>query len=170
MTGQNTASASEATITGLKPYITNLKLVGEPTYGKSFAGIVYEGSDYASYGFNKIGDWSLYAMVYRYTDKNGNSPALMKSESYTYTNNYTGNITYGMNPDTQADDDPTDGYALGNPQEPLFAAAISMIDGTKSVKMLSMRSNLMNSRLIHRGSTLKTDNNFYDNRIKKLPL
>jgi len=170
LTGQNTASASEATITGLKPYISKVTLVGEPTYGKSFAGIVYDGSDYTSDGFNKINDWSLYAMVYKYTDKNGSSPAVMKSGSYTYSNNKTYTISYGMLPDIKVEDNQFDGYALGNPNESLFAAAISQIDGTKSAKILSPRSKLLSAKLIHRGSTLKTNNRLYDNRIKKLPL
>ncbi len=170
LTGQNTASASELTVTGLKPYISNVKLVGEPTYGKSFAGIIYNGSDYTSYGFNKINDWSLYAMVYKYADKNGSSPALMKSENYTYSNGNSTTISYGMNPDIKAEDDQLDGYALGNPNETLFAAAINTIDGTKAIKLLPARSSLLNAKMLHRGSTLKINNNLIDNRIKKLPL
>jgi|WetSurMetagenome_2_1015567.scaffolds.fasta_scaffold06584_5 carboxyl-terminal processing protease len=170
LTGQNTASASELTVTGLKPYISNVTLVGEPTYGKSFAGIIYDGSDYTSYGFNKINDWSLYAMVYKYADKNGSSPALMKSENYTYSNGSSANISYGMNPDIKAEDDQLDGYTLGNPNETLFAAAINTIDGTKTIKLLPARSSLLNAKMLHSGSTLKIDNNLIDNRIKKLPL
>lgn len=170
LTGQNTASASELTITGLKPYITNVKLIGEPTYGKSFAGIIYDGSDYASDGFNKLTDWSLYAMVYKYADKNGNSPALMKSENYTYSDGNSANISYGLNPDIKEEDNQLDGYALGNPNETLFAAAINTIDGTKAIKLLQVRSSLLNAKMIHSGSTLMIKNNLIENRIKKLQL
>jgi len=147
LVGSGTASASEATITGLKPYMSSVVLIGDQTYGKSYAGIIYDGSDYGT----AINDWKLYAMVYRYADENGSSPALN-----------------GFTPNYSRSDDQFDGYQLGDKGETLFATALNLIDGkTVTTKTLTRSGITSNAHIFRKGySQNPMQGILYDDRIK----
>jgi len=72
LTSEFTASASEASIIALKPYMT-VKTVGETTAGKFVGGgllsppDIYETSEAPFY--NSIKNWGMYLMFFRYTNK-----------------------------------------------------------------------------------------------------
>ena len=119
MTG-NTASASEATICGLLPYM-DITLVGERTAGKYCGGFIVEGPTFYGWVKDQISkdeynaavknskNWGIYVMVSRYADKDGNTPCMPD----------------GFAPDVTVHDNPLDGYQLGDERETMLAAAIS---------------------------------------------
>jgi len=124
LTGSGTASASELTITGLKPYMT-VTTVGDTTFGKYTASITLKPEDwYDDSGYyGSFANWGLQPIVLRYAN------ALEETD-----------FKNGFAPDIPADDDLFATFPLGDKNDPLFAAAIEDITGTpvitamKSVK------------------------------------
>jgi C-terminal processing protease CtpA/Prc len=111
------ASASEATMIGLKPYMDVIQ-IGEATRGKYFGGILLSPMVYNK-GTNKwivdkeIENWMIYLMVYRYADRTGNT-----------------SFSGGLVPDYRVKED----YEhllppLGDERDPLFGKAIEQITG-----------------------------------------
>ena len=110
LTTGNTASASEATIIGLRPYM-DVVLAGEATHGKYYGGYVlsvddyYEGSSgYSKAKYKDISNWGVYAMTYRYANKDnypdfsgGLSPdgALLAEEDYMALKPF-GDVSYPL--------------------------------------------------------------------------
>ncbi len=74
LTGKNTASASEATIVGLKPYM-QVTQIGDTTSGKFCGGFLLSPEDL--YGeknksyYSGFSNWGMYIMIYRYANING---------------------------------------------------------------------------------------------------
>ena len=120
LTLKHSASASEATIIGLKPYMDVIQ-IGDTTHGKYYGGgliqpMVYDGSN----GWivdKQIENWLLYLMVYRYADKNGDV-----------------SFSGGLVPDIDAEEDYFPLYPLGDERDPLFGKALEMITGESSVR------------------------------------
>ena len=120
MTG-GSASASEAIVCGLKPFI-DLEIVGEQSYGKYCTGVVIEAANwYETYkkslssqtvknGKKYAANWGIYVMIGRYADKNGETPCM----------------PYGFTPDYPVEDNPMDGYQLGDPDETMLKAALTL--------------------------------------------
>lgn len=104
-----TASASEGLIVGLKPYM-DVELVGQRTYGKYCAGILLAPDQFYSsrYDYSLIQDWGMYVMISKFADCNGNNAS----------------IPDGIPVDVQADDNPFDGYQLGDENETMLRAAL----------------------------------------------
>ena len=123
MTGSS-ASASEALVCCLRPYM-NVILIGEQTSGKYCAGFMMEAKDWyddvkESLGAEEydtalpyVDNWGMYVMYARYADCNG----------------VTLSMPDGIAPDVVAEDDPLDGFPLGNPQESMLSVALRLIDG-----------------------------------------
>ncbi|HET8885064.1 MAG TPA: S41 family peptidase [Salinimicrobium sp.] len=112
LTTISTASASELIINGLNPYIDVVQ-IGTATTGKFQASItLYDSPDYGRVGANP---GHTYAM----------QPLVLK------TINSVGNTDYinGLDPNILLPEDFSNLGELGNPQEPLFAAAINHILG-----------------------------------------
>ena len=121
---RSSASASESLIGGLSPYM-DVILIGEKTAGKYCAGYLIDASAwYASVRKNLgeseygkalpyVDNWGIYVMYSRYADCNG----------------VTRSMPDGIAPDVEAEDRPQDGFALGDPQEPMLAAALGLIEG-----------------------------------------
>jgi len=119
--GSGSASASEALLTGLMPYM-DITLIGKQSYGKYCSGIIYSTEDfytdikdrisYSEYqtALKYTDDWGIYLMIGRFADKNGNTPCMPN----------------GFSPDVEADDNPLDGYQIGNPQETLLKTALGL--------------------------------------------
>ena len=115
------ASASEALVCGLRPFI-DLEIVGEQSYGKYCSGVVIEGANwYDTYksslsssdvknGKKYAANWGIYVMIGRYADKNGETPCMPD----------------GFTPDHYVEDNPMDGHQLGDPNETMLKAALTL--------------------------------------------
>lgn len=113
LTTSNTASASEATISGLMPYM-DVVLVGGATHGK-YCGAALIVPDESAYG--SITNWLLTLVVYKFVNVEG------------FTE-----FKYGIPADHEVDDSGLlAGIPLGSTDDPLIAKALSLIsgDGTK---------------------------------------
>lgn len=120
MTG-GTASASEATICGLSPYMDVVK-IGTRSYGKFCGGYIFEASSWYDQmksmltvsdwenGMKYSENWGIYVMSSRYADCNGNTPCMPN----------------GFAPDYELEDNPLDGRAIGDPQETLLHQALTL--------------------------------------------
>jgi len=120
LTTASTASASEALICCLNPYVSS-EIIGEKTSGKFCSGIIYPSDDwYDDYkdqidqnvylkGKQYSKTWGIYVMIGRYADKNGQTMSMPD----------------GINPTIAGQDNPLDGYALGNPNETLLSVALA---------------------------------------------
>jgi len=108
------ASASEATIIALEPYM-DVVILGDTTSGKFVGGSlfspedIYENADY----YRSIKDWGMYLMLFRYTNKN---------ETYYVS---------GLPPDVRIDEDYFDLKQFGDPTDPLLGKALERITGVK---------------------------------------
>ena len=115
------ASASEALVCGLKPFM-DLDIVGQQSYGKYCSGYIIEAASwYDNYkdvieakevknGKKYAANWGIYVMVGRYADKNGETPCM----------------PYGFTPDYTSEDNPLDGYQLGDPNETMLKTALTL--------------------------------------------
>jgi len=123
LTGYGTASASELTITGLKPYM-NLTTVGETTYGKYTASITMKPEYfYSSESYWKeIDNWAIQPIVLRYANSQGVT-----------------DFKDGFLPDIEVADELFNAIPLGQKEEPLLKAAIEDITGTPVVAMKSAK-------------------------------
>ena len=120
MTG-GSASASEAIICGLKPFM-DITIVGQQSYGKYCSGIIIEGANwYETYknnlsvrehknGVKYAANWGIYVMIGRYADRDG----------------ITGCMPNGFAPDVEVADAPLDGYQLGDPNETMLKVALTL--------------------------------------------
>lgn len=105
----NTASASEALLGGLMPYV-EVRTVGTQSYGKYCTGFILGGEDW--YGRNcpdEISNWGIYVMVSIYENSAGETPCMPD----------------GIQPDVEMADDQIPSYALGDVDEPLLRAALT---------------------------------------------
>lgn len=124
LTSGSSASASEALICELKPYM-DVILIGQKTYGKFCAGVLLDAKEWYDDVKNELGkgeyekalpyvdNWGLYVMYSRYADCNGETLSMPD----------------GIDPDVEVDDDPEDGFDLGDPRETMLAAALDLIAG-----------------------------------------
>lgn len=120
LTGSNTASASEATVCGLSPYVP-ITLIGAQSHGKYCSGVVTDAESFFKHNESKLSpeeyqkalkdthNWGLYVMLSRYSDANG----------------VTRCMPNGLKPDIEAKDNPIDGYQLGDPEESLLKIALT---------------------------------------------
>ena len=134
----NSASASEAIICGLKPYM-DVTLIGQQTYGKFTGGIflpattwfdtVTDSSIKVEEGKAAIPTWGMYVIISRYADCNG----------------VTLSMPDGIKPDYEMRDAPANPTPLGDPSEQMLSATLSIATGgtapasVKSVSALGAR-------------------------------
>lgn len=122
--GPGSASASELTITGLKPYMNSVTTVGETTHGKYTASItlkpeeIYDSKNY----YEEIDNWAIQPIVIQYANSVGVT-----------------DFKAGFVPDIEVEDDLFAGIPLGTKEEPLFKAAIENITGTEVIAMKSAK-------------------------------
>ena len=121
---ESSASASESLVCCLRPYM-DVILVGGRTSGKYCAGYLMQAKDWYDSVKKSLGDseyeralpyvdnWGIYVMYSRYADCNG----------------VTLSMPDGIAPDVEAEDDPLDGFALGDPEETMLAVALRLIEG-----------------------------------------
>ena len=120
----SSASASESLVCCLRPYM-DVILIGEQTSGKYCAGYlmtavnwydsVKKGLEEGEYekALPYVDNWGIYVMYSRYADCNG----------------ITLSMPDGIAPDFEAEDDPLDGFALGDPEETMLAFALRLMEG-----------------------------------------
>ena len=115
LTTGSTASASEATISGLMPYM-DVVTVGSNTYGKYCGAALLYPTDNKGNKDPEIGNWLLSLVVYKFVN----------TEGYT-------EFKDGIPADYTAEDSGLlQGIQLGDSQDPLVAQALAVISGTKS--------------------------------------
>ena len=120
----SSASASESLVCCLRPYM-DVILIGGQTSGKYCAGAMIdangwyddikgslEAGEYDE-ALRYVDNWGIYVMYARYADCNG----------------VTISMPDGIAPDVEADDDPLDGFDLGNPRETMLSVALGLIEG-----------------------------------------
>jgi C-terminal processing protease CtpA/Prc len=115
LTGSRTASASEATMVGLKPYLQVVQ-VGNTTSGKYCGGVLLapedifnrESNDY----YANFSNWGMYIMIYRFANIYG-------------INSFTG----GLVPDIRVDEDEFDLKPFGDENDPLLGSALAHLTG-----------------------------------------
>ena len=123
LTGSGTASASELSITGLKPYM-DVTTVGETTYGKYTASITLKPEDFyetASY-YEEFDNWGIQPIVIRYANSQGVT-----------------DFKDGFIPNIEVEDDLWSPTPLGDKREALLKAAIEDITGTQVAAVKSTR-------------------------------
>lgn len=122
LTTGSSASASEATISGLKPYL-DVVLVGEKTYGKYCGAGLIGGENYNA----SIKNWLLSMVIYKFVNKDG------------FTDFVNGiDVNYLVN------DNRFFPYQFGDVNDPITAEAISLITGVKATKAAKSMDNFSN--------------------------
>lgn len=132
LTGNGTASASELSITGLKPYM-DITTVGDTTFGKYTASITFKPEDFlkddrgngyydSPSAYKDFDNWGLQPIVLRFANSQGVT-----------------DFKDGFAPDIPVFDDLFAGIPLGDKQEPLLKAAIEHITGTEILAVKKAR-------------------------------
>ena len=143
-----TASASEGLIVGLRPYM-EVELVGQQTYGKYCAGILLAPKDVYNrrLDYSLINDWGMYVMISKFADCDGRNDS----------------IPDGIPVDVEVDDNPFDGYQLGDENETMLRAALQAAGKVYPQAASVTRSYSKNIELapldhgVPRGILIKTD-------------
>ncbi|WP_340113961.1 S41 family peptidase [Maribellus mangrovi] len=115
LTGNNTASASELTITGLRAYM-EVTLVGDTTYGKFYSATLIKPEtwyDNNTQYYQEIANWAVQPIFARFANSQGVT-----------------DFKDGFPPDIDAYDDIFNTLPLGDMNDPLLAAAIEDITGS----------------------------------------
>ena len=126
----NTASASEALLSGLMPYM-DVRLIGEASHGKYCTGLMMSGEDAYENCPKEIKNWGVYVMVSIYQNAAGETPCMPD----------------GLQPDTPVQDDQIPLYQLGDVNEPLLRAALTQAG--KQYDRANARSRSMSPALQH---------------------
>ena len=141
------ASASEGLIVGLGPYM-DITLIGEQTYGKYCAGYMMPPDELygpkSKVDYSKIKNWGIYVMFSMFADKNGKNAS----------------IPNGIPVDIEAEDDPFDGYQLGDDKETMLRAALTAAGKTYFTRSSSSGKPFPTEFIEHgmpRGMLIKTD-------------
>jgi C-terminal processing protease CtpA/Prc len=121
ITGTGTASASELTITGLKPYM-NVKTIGETTYGKYTASITLKPEDFyeKESEYKDFKNWAIQPIILKYANSLGVT-----------------DFKDGFKPDISVKDDLFSTIPLGDKKEAMLKKAIEDITGVEVIAMKS---------------------------------
>lgn len=123
ITGPGTASASELTITGLKPYM-NVKTVGETTYGKYTASITLKPEDFYEKAseYKDFENWAVQPIILKYANSQGVT-----------------DFKEGFVADIAVEDDLFSPIPLGDKSEVMLKKAIEDITGVEVIAMKSAK-------------------------------
>ena len=109
---ESTASASELTIIGLRPYI-DVKTIGTTTVGKFQASVtLYDGDNFTKQNVNPDHNYAIQPLIYTYANANG-----------------TVGPPTGIVPDFELEEDLANLGTLGEESEPLLSLALDQILG-----------------------------------------
>ncbi|MDL2247536.1 PDZ domain-containing protein [Bacteroides sp. OttesenSCG-928-J23] len=112
LTGSGTASASEATMVGLMPYMDVVQ-VGETTHGKYCGALLIRPwTDNEGTLDPEIDNWAMSLVVYKFANKNG------------FTD-----FKDGLAPAHPIADDWTSAYPLGDERDPMLAKVLEIVGG-----------------------------------------
>ena len=112
LTTGSTASASEATISGLTPYMDVVK-IGKTSYGKYCGAALITPTDSNGNADREIGNWLLSLVIYKFVNTQG------------FTE-----FKDGIAPDHEVEDNGlVAGIPLGAPEDPMVAKALELITG-----------------------------------------
>ena len=105
----NSASASEAPLSGLMPYM-DIELIGEQSHGKYCTGWMLAAEDAYDKVPQVIKDWGIYVMVSIYKNANNETPCMPN----------------GLKPNVEAEvkDNPLETYQLGDENEAMLRVAL----------------------------------------------
>lgn len=103
----NSASASEALLSGLMPYM-DIELIGEQSHGKYCTGWMLAAEDAYDKVPQVIKDWGIYVMVSIYKNVNDETPCMPN----------------GLTPNVKAEDNPLETYQLGDENEAMLRVAL----------------------------------------------
>lgn len=114
-----TASASESLLCELYPYL-DIVLIGQQTHGKFCSGLMIRARDWYENFADQLGElaagkdhvdgWGIYVMYSRFADRDG----------------ITRCMPDGLAPDYPVEDNPLDGFQLGDPQESMLSVALGL--------------------------------------------
>ena len=125
LTSANTASASEATMVGLEPYLDLIRIGGK-TSGKYCGGSLFSPED--MYGvsnkdyYRNFSNWGMYIMMFRFCSIKGVS-----------------SFTGGLEPDIPAKEDYFDLKQFGDEDDPLLGRALARILNKAYVEKRSVK-------------------------------
>ncbi|MBM6883165.1 S41 family peptidase [Bacteroides caecigallinarum] len=103
----NSASASEALLSGLMPYM-DIELIGQKSHGKYCTGWMLAAEDAYKTVPPAIKNWGIYVMVSIYKNANDETPCMPN----------------GLTPDLNAEDYPLETYQLGDVNEAMLKVAL----------------------------------------------
>ena len=103
----NSASASEALLSGLMPYM-DIELIGQQSHGKYCTGWMLSAEDAYDKVPQAIKNWGIYVMVSIYKNANDETPCMPN----------------GLKPNTEVEDNPFEPYQLGDENEAMLRAAL----------------------------------------------
>lgn len=150
-----TASASESLLIGLMPYM-DIVTIGKNSHGKYCTGIVATPDIFYETTPDVIKNWGIYVMINRYADKNGDNPCM----------------PHGLVPTQSVNDDPFDGFQLGDEQESMLRAALIKA-GKNDIPPATTRSNSLPAyqmKHIYENKPLFGKRILDENRMKKLSI
>lgn len=119
----NSASASEALLGGLMPYI-DVETIGQQSHGKYCTGWMIPAKDAYEKVPEEIKNWGIYVMASLYKNAKDETPCMPD----------------GMIPDTYIEDDPLQSYQLGDKNEAMLKVALAKATGTYTVQSKSRSS------------------------------
>ena len=140
---KNSASASEALLGGLMPYM-DVELIGQPSHGKYCTGWMISAEDAYKKVPEPIKDWGIYVMVSVYQNAAGKTPCMPD----------------GLQPDVKAADDPLFPTLLGDVNEAMLKVAL-MRAGKKYEKTATRSGEMTNTMQMVEGM----HNAFFGKRI-----
>lgn len=111
LTSKSTASASEATMVSLMPYMDVIQ-IGEPTHGKYCGAALLRPMASNDRVDAEIGNWAMSLVIYKFANKNGLT-----------------DFKDGLTPTFSVTDDWMCQYPLGDERDPMLAKAIEVITG-----------------------------------------
>lgn len=123
ITGPGTASASELTITGLKPYMS-VTTVGETTYGKYTASITLKPEDFYDNpsDYKDFTNWAVQPIILKYANSQGVT-----------------DFKDGFVADIPVEDDLFSSLPLGDKNEAMLKETLKVITGVEVVAMKSAK-------------------------------
>lgn len=148
---ENTASASELLVNGLRPYM-NVKVVGTNTYGKYVGSITLEDED-ENGKVNPNHKWAMQPIIVKYANSQDVS-----------------DYVDGLVPNIEAEEDIASLLPFGDPNEPLLKAVLSDMQGT-ALTASTLKSAKMGLRKTAESKNLKRfSKDMYVNPEKFKPL
>lgn len=118
-----TASASEALLGGLMPYM-DVQLIGRASHGKYCTGVAFSGDGFYENCPDEIKNWGIYVMVSIYQNAAGETPCMPD----------------GLQPDIQVTDDPILPYQFGDVNETMLRTALTAAGRTYETEAAESRS------------------------------